>query len=172
LRPPIRPTICRLAGLAALLCALPACSILESPAQSRGAHFDSEQMKQLVPGTTQRADVTSLFGSPTTHATFDEDTWIYIGQVTRPRIGRVQGVESQDVVALTFDRNGVLRKVRHLSDDDSKPVDVVQRSTASPGSSASFLQQLIGNVGRYSPGGALGGSGSSVGNTGGGLNMR
>jgi outer membrane protein assembly factor BamE (lipoprotein component of BamABCDE complex) len=112
-----------------------------------------------------------LLGSPTAKAVFDDNTWIYISEVTQPRIGRIQGVNSQHVVVMTFDQGGVLRDVKRLDQDDGKPVDVVSRATPSPGSESTFLQQLLGNVGKYSPtGGApinAGGSGNSVGGRGG-----
>ena len=133
------------------------CSIISSPAQLRGNKVDAEQLKDLVPGTSTRADATSLLGSPTAKATFDDNTWIYISEKTQPRVGRTPGVESQDVVALTFDDRGVLRGVKHLTQDDAKPVSVVSRATPSPGSEATFMQQLLGNVGRFSAGPAAGG---------------
>jgi outer membrane protein assembly factor BamE (lipoprotein component of BamABCDE complex) len=132
--------------------ALSACSFFEAPSQMRGNHVSADQLKELVPGTTTQADVTSLIGSPTAKASFDNNKWIYIGEVTRPRIGRVQGVESQDVVVLTFNDAGVLQNVEHLTQKNSLPVNVVSRTTPSPGSEASILQQLLGNVGRFSPG--------------------
>lgn len=148
--------------LAALLAAsLAACSYIEAPPQARGAHVDADQLKELVPGTSTRADVTTVLGAPTAHATFDDNKWIYIGETTRQRVGRVQGVEAQHVIVLTFDDNGVLRDIRKLNEKDSRPVQMVTRATPSPGSESSFMQQLLGNVGRYSPGAALGGLGSS-----------
>jgi outer membrane protein assembly factor BamE (lipoprotein component of BamABCDE complex) len=150
---------CLLAGTAL---ATGGCSFFEAPPQIRGNRVDAEQLKQLVPGTSTKTDVTALLGSPTTHASFDDNTWIYIGGVTRPRIGQIQGVESQDVVVAKFDDAGVLRSVRHLTEKDAEPVSVVARTTPSPGTDATFLQQLFGNVGRFSPlpgatGGGLGG---------------
>ena len=90
-----------------------------------------------------------LIGSPTARATFDDNTWIYISEVTRPRIARVQGVLSQDVVVLSFNDQGVLQEVKRLNQDDAMPVAVVSRTTPSPGTEASFLQQLFGNIGRF-----------------------
>ncbi len=118
-------------------------------------------------GTSTRADVVSLLGSPTAKATFDDNTWLYISEVTQPRVGRVQGVNEQQVVTLAFDDAGVLRTVKRINQDDAQSVDVVSRSTPSPGSESSFLQQLLGNVGKFSAGPAAGGgssgSGASVG---------
>ena len=141
------------------------CSLVEAPKQLRGNRVDADQIKELVPGTSTRADATSLLGSPTAKATFDDNTWIYIGEVTRTRVGRAPGILQQDVVVLNFDGGGVLRGVKRLNQDDSRNVSVVNRSTPSPGSEASFMQQLLGNVGKFNAGGALG-AGSSPGGSG------
>ena len=140
-----------------------ACSALGPTPQLRGNKVDVEQLKELVPGTSTRADVTSLIGSPTAKATFDDNTWIYISEVTQQRVGRVPGVNSQNVVTMRFDDKGILRDIKRLNEDDAKPVDMVARSTPSPGSEASFMQQLLGNVGRFTAGPTGTGSGPSIG---------
>ena len=133
---------------------------LSSAPQIRGNRVTVEQLKDLVPGTSTRADATSVLGSPTAKGSFDDNTWIYISETTQPRVGRVQGINSQDVVQLTFDDRGILRDVKQLNKKDAKDVDVIARATPSPGSEATFLQQLLGNVGRFSAGPAAGGAGS------------
>jgi outer membrane protein assembly factor BamE (lipoprotein component of BamABCDE complex) len=138
--PPIALLACLLLG---------ACSFFQATSQLRGNHVDADQLKELVPGTSTRADVTALIGSPTARATFDDNTWLYVSEVTRPRIARTQGVLTQKVVVLSFNDQGVLRDVKQLDKDDSIPVSVVARSTPSPGTEASFLQQLFGNIGRF-----------------------
>jgi outer membrane protein assembly factor BamE (lipoprotein component of BamABCDE complex) len=125
------------------------CSFFEAKPQLRGNHVDADQLKELVPGTSTRTDVTALIGSPTARATFDDNTWIYISEVTRPRIAQVQGVLSQDVLVLSFNEQGVLRDMKRLNQEDGLPVTVVARTTPSPGTEASFLQQLFGNIGRF-----------------------
>ncbi len=148
------------------------CSYFSFPPQLRGNRVTSDQLKDLVSGTSTRADVTSALGSPTAKASFDDNTWIYISEVTQPRVGRVQGVNDQDVVELTFDGEGVLQTVKKLGPKDSQPVTMVARATPSPGSDATFMQQLLGNVGRFNAGpgvpgggggGSSGGSGASFG---------
>ncbi len=141
---------------------LAGCSLLESPAQVRGNKVDADSLKELIPGTSSRADAQSLLGSPTAKASFDDNTWLYISETTQPRIGRVLGVNNQNVVVLGFDQGGILRTVKTLTEDDSQPVNVVAASTPSPGSESSFLQQLLGNVGKFSAGGAPGGGGGST----------
>ena len=134
--------------------------------QTRGNMVDADTLKELVPGTTTRADVTSLIGTPTAKATFDDNTWIYISEVTRPIIGGTLGVDDQRVVVLSFDQAGVLRNIQTKSQKDSQPVQVVSRTTPSPGSSASILQQLLGNVGKFSPVAPTGSGGADIGGSG------
>ena len=145
----------RLTCLTALLLALSlgACSIFEPKQQIRGNKIDADQMKELTVGTSTRVDVAALLGSPTMRATFDDNTWLYISEITRPRIGGTQSVEAQTVVVLTFDNKGVLSGIKTKTEDDSVAVSVVDRKTPSPGSEASFLQQLFGNIGRFSAAG-------------------
>lgn len=142
-------------------CALP--SFLSYPPQVRGNRVDAEQLKELVPGTSTRNDVVALIGSPTAKATFDDNTWLYIGEMTRPVIAGTQDVLDQQVVALTFDAKGVLRGIATKTADDAVPVAMAGGATPSPGSEATFMQQLFGNVGRFNPIGSSGAGGSRSG---------
>lgn len=155
---PFRPAIRYMVLIACL--ALPACSWLMNPPQLRGNKIDPDQMKELTPGVSTKADVTAVVGSPTAHDTFDDNTWLYISELTQSRIGRTLGDVSQNVVVITFDQKGVLKSIEEKTKADALPVRVVSRTTPSPGTEASFLQQLLGNIGRFNPGGALGSRGS------------
>lgn len=139
------------------------CSLFQPPSQLHGNRVDADQLKELTPGISTRADVTALIGSPTQRAPFDDATWIYISEITRPRIGRTMGIDEQRVVVLNFDGRGVLTGVQTKTDADSLPVAVVERTTPSPGSEVSFMQQLLGNIGKFNAGGASTGSGPSGG---------
>jgi len=159
---------CCLAVVAALL--LGGCSVFQAQSQVRGNRIDPDDLKELVAGTSTRADATALLGSPTARATFDDNRWVYISEVTRPRIGRVQGILSQNVVVLTFNDQGVLQNVEQLNQDDSLPVSVSSRATPSPGTEATFMQQLFGNIGRFNAGGPPTNTiGGGAPNSGGGL---
>lgn len=149
---------------------LAGCSVVQTPRTLRGNKVDPDQLKELVVGTSTRADVTTLLGSPTARATFNDNEWIYISETTHVRVGRTPGVLAQDVTVLTFDDKGVLQGVKQLNQGDSRQVAVVDRATPSPGSEATFMQQLLGNVGKFSatpttrsssPGGGIGSSRAS-----------
>ncbi len=160
----------RLALAFALCGALSACGLFAAPPQLRGNKVDPEALAELTPGTSTRADVTALIGSPTTRAAFDDNTWIYISELTQPQVGRFPAVLDQTVLVLTFNDQGVLAGIEKKTKDDSLPVDVVTRTTPSPGTEASFMQQLFGNIGRFNALGtsAQGGGGGSGGGSRGG----
>jgi outer membrane protein assembly factor BamE (lipoprotein component of BamABCDE complex) len=149
---------------------LSSCGWLMPAPQVRGNKIDPESMKELTPGTSTKADVSAVIGSPTARDTFDDNTWLYISEVTQQRIGRTLGELQQDVVVMTFDDKGVLKTIGKLGKDDSMPVAVIARTTASPGTEASFMQQLLGNIGRYNPMGGMvpGSSGATSGGAPGG----
>ncbi|MGH7056677.1 MAG: outer membrane protein assembly factor BamE [Acetobacteraceae bacterium] len=150
------PDPIRLFVIAALLLPLGACSLFSAPLNYRGQSVTSDQLKQLVPGTTTEADVTKLLGTPTSTGLFQPDRWSYISQVTHSRIARMPGVLRQNVVVLTFNDQGVLQNVRDLGKKSEVPVSMAAGATPSPGGHATFFQQLIGNVGRYTPTGLPG----------------
>jgi outer membrane protein assembly factor BamE (lipoprotein component of BamABCDE complex) len=153
---PPRPPFLSLGRIAALALLgaglLSGCSYLAPPPQARGDRVDSDQLKQLVPGVSSQADAAALLGSPTAKGTFDQNTWLYVSEMTRPVVGGTLAVQNQRVVELRFDDQGVLRKVTTLGQKDAMPVNIVSRSTPAPGTEASLLQQLFGNVGRFNPG--------------------
>ena len=149
-----RPLPRRVAPLVLLgACLLGGCSFLAPPAQPRGDRIDADQFKQLVTGVSTQADATALLGSPTAKGTFDQNTWIYISEMTRPVVGGTLTVLSQNVVELRFDDRGVLRGVQKLDKANALSATMVARTTPAPGTEASVLQQLFGNVGRFTPGG-------------------
>ena len=157
---PLRPsTLRRLLLISCLL--LSSCAWLMPPPQLRGNKVDPESMKELTPGVSTKADVSAIIGSPTARDTFDDNTWLYINEVTQQRIGRVLGEIDQNVVVVKFDDKGVLKSIAKLDQADGLPVTMIARTTASPGTEASFLQRLLGNIGRFNPTGAGSTSGAN-----------
>jgi len=149
-----------------LLLSMSACSLVQTPRILHGNRIDPDQLKELVPGVSTKKDVTSLIGSPTARATFDDNEWIYISETNYSRIGRLPGIMKQDVTVMNFTPAGTLKGVKSLTQEDARDISVASGATPSPGSEASFLQQLLGNVGKYSVGNLGGADTSSVGGSG------
>ncbi len=125
------------AGFArALLCiaplALAGCSVFSPIPQNRGSLIEKDDYSQLVPGTSTRNDVTDILGSPTAHATFDDNTWIYISMVTVPQPLGFPRVTKQNVLVLAFDNGGVLRRLDTLHRKNGYDVGMVGETTPTP----------------------------------------
>lgn len=133
-------------GIGLLLAGVSGC---EEQVDVRGNLPDAKTIASLKPGQSTRAQVETTFGTPSSIATFDQETWYYIG-------GRVKTVSffkpellERRVIAVRFDKSGVVTDVRQLDAEDGKDVSLVQRETPTKGKELTVLQQLIGNIGRF-----------------------
>jgi len=135
------------------------------PVDPRGNLPTAEELAQIKPGVTDKATVTRILGSPSTVAAFDGDTWYYISQKTKEVAFLKPELLDEQVVAIDFDKKGVVRDVRHKGLNDHVAVVPNPNATPAPGREFTFMQQLIGNFGRFSgedntqPGGGPGGPG-------------
>ena len=130
-----------------VLAALVACTPIQA---QRGQLVTDEEIAQLKPGITAKAEVTALLGTPTTIAPFDDKQWYYIGEDTK-QIGIHPPVPTQRrVVSLRFDDNGTLVDVKKLGKDDAQKVAMTPGETKVVAKEPTMVQQLIGNVGRFS----------------------
>lgn len=121
---------------------------LGPPPVERGNRVDAERLGQIALGVQTRNDVEALLGSPTARGTFDDDNWYYISARTRLQAGRFLEIEDRRVVAISFNRQGVVSSIRELGAADGRNVAVVSRETPVPGNERSLLQALFGNLGR------------------------
>ena len=151
----LRPT-----AVAAVFLMLAGCSV---PADQRGNLPDQAALTQIKPGSTDKATVTRLLGSPSSVAAFDGDTWYYISQKTKEVAFFKPDLLDQEVVAIDFNKDGTVRDVRRKGMGDREIVTPNPNATPAPGREFTVLEQLLGNFGRFSSS-----SGTRPGNTGGG----
>jgi outer membrane protein assembly factor BamE (lipoprotein component of BamABCDE complex) len=163
----VRPAPLPMLGLFCALLALPGCALFSDAPHYRGIAVTQHQLNELTPGLSAQADVQALLGPPTFQEQFNPNSWVYVSQVTKMRIGNTEGVKQQHVVVLTFDNNGVLKSISQRDLNNSVHVAMDGAQTPVPGGHAGFLQQLIGGVGSYNPGIGAGGVGAGAGGLGG-----
>lgn len=147
-----RPALA-LAGTLLAASLLAGCGIVDATKDPRGHRVDAELLTELVPGVQTRSDVRALLGSPSATAVFGDETWYYIGGVTQNRVGRMEKLIEQEVVAIHFDRSGVVQRIEVVDRDRAQEIDPVARVTPTPGNDVSFIGLVLGNIGRFSPGG-------------------
>lgn len=147
-----RPS-CRLPGLGACLllaCAAVGLSACGNGVQVRGNTPDPEDIAEIQPGVHSRQDIVDLLGSPSTVSTFQDRKWYYIGQKTEEVAFMKPTVIDRKVLVITFDETGLVEGTTDYTMADAQDVDPVDRETPTEGRDLTLLQQLFGNIGRFS----------------------
>jgi outer membrane protein assembly factor BamE (lipoprotein component of BamABCDE complex) len=138
-------------GLIIAILLLAACTPIEA---QRGQIVTDQEISQLKIGTTAKPEVTALLGTPTTVDPFDDKLWYYMGEDTK-QIGIHPPVPTQRrVLALRFDDSGTLVEQKLLTKDDGQQIAMAPGETPVVTAQRTMVQQLIGNVGRFSDQGA------------------
>jgi outer membrane protein assembly factor BamE (lipoprotein component of BamABCDE complex) len=150
--------------LAVLALGLGACSI---PIDQRGNLPEKSALEQIQPGDSDKATVKRLLGSPSSIATFDDSTWYYISQKSKSVAFFKPDLLDQEVTAISFDKDGLVRDIRHRGMQDAQLITPNPKATPAPGREFSFIEQLIGNFGKFSGKGAGPGGGAAGGGAGG-----
>lgn len=115
----------------------------------RGFVMPQEGRDALRPGAHTREDVLAVLGSPTTAAPFDENTWIYIGSTTARTAFLEPELLERRVLVVGFDGAGTLARVEEMDPARAQAVTLVARETPTAGRSLGFLEQIVGNIGRF-----------------------
>lgn len=125
----------------------------------RGNLPSPDSLAQIKPGKTTRDEVQQLLGTPSSTATFGDESWQYISARTETTAFFKPEVKDRKVVSIAFDRSGVVKEVQQRGLEDGIAVKSVDRETPTAGKELSILEQLVGNVGKFSKD-AKGGPGS------------
>jgi len=122
----------------------------EKPIQVHGNLPDDETVSKISPGVQTKGDVASLLGTPSTVSTFQDSKWYYIGQKSTQFAFFEPDVLERKVVVVSFDDSGTVTGMKTYTLADGKDITPVGRVTPSEGENMTILQQLIGNLGRFS----------------------
>ena len=135
--------------LAAVLVAGVALAACAPTRQVSGYQAIDHLPKDVKVGMDTKSTVLDQLGSPSAQSTFDPNTWYYITQLTagigyhKPKVTRRQ------IVAITFDKESEkVTKVDQYSLKDGKVLAYNDRETPTRGREISWIEQLLGNVGR------------------------
>ena len=118
--------------------------------QVRGNLPEPEDVAVIEPGVHSRQDIVDLLGSPSTVSTFQDRKWYYIGQKTQQFAFSRPEVLDRSVLVVTFDDAGYVDQTISYTLADGKQVQPVERITPTEGKDLTILQQLFGNLGRFS----------------------
>lgn len=146
----------RRALVPALLVATVALAACEPVRQTHGYVPAEAHIKRIAVGEDSRADVVSKIGRPSTTAAFENDEWYYISRTTQTRAFFAPEATEQKVMVISFDADGTVSALDRYALEDGQVIDLVTRTTPTRGKRLTFLQQLLGNVGRFTPAQILG----------------
>lgn len=138
---PSRVLAAALLGLAVTACA--------PTVATRGNMTDPDAVAEIKTGASTRDQVAGLLGTPTSVGTFDQKVWYYIGQKTEKTAFFKPDVLERRVVVVSFNDAGVVSDVQTLDHNQGLDIEMVERSTPTHGREIGFLEQMIGNFGRF-----------------------
>jgi len=118
----------------------------------RGNLPDADNVLAIQPGVSTKDDVFDLLGTASSMATFSDKTWYYISKRTETVAFFSPDVMDQQVLVVKFDDTDVVQQVALLGMDDANDIDMVDRETPTYGQRLTIIQQLLGNIGRFTKG--------------------
>ena len=137
------------AATAALLAAALA-SGCDTIIDQRGFAATPGSVEKLEVNAQSREDVVRLIGSPSSVATFNPSIWYYISQKQEQFAFFKSQILDQKVLQLTFNEAGRLQSIKNYDLADAKDITMVSRITPTAGKELTVLEQILGNVGRFS----------------------
>lgn len=138
----------RTALVAGALVAVAGCSAIY---RDHGYVPTEEELAEVTVGVDTRDSVTEAIGSPAASGVLNEGGYYYVSTrmrhygATEPRI-----VERQ-LVAISFTRSGTVENIERYSLQDGRAIALNRRVTDSSVQNKTFLRQLLGNLGNFSP---------------------
>lgn len=136
-----------------ILCCISIGSLLASCTpivDNRGHNLEPDDFRQIIENQSREEDVEALLGSPTAKSTFGDKTWYYI-TTKRETLGVLAPeVTEQQVTAIRFHANGTVAEIANHGKDEAKSVQFVTKATPTEGQKLTIMEQLLGNLGRFS----------------------
>ena len=129
---------------------MPMLAACETIVDQRGFAATPGSVEKLEVGSQSREDVIRLIGSPSTVATFNPITWYYISQKQETWAFMQPVMLEQNVLQLTFNESGRLQAMKKYDLSNGKDIEMVSRITPTAGKELTVLEQIMGNVGRFS----------------------
>jgi outer membrane protein assembly factor BamE (lipoprotein component of BamABCDE complex) len=142
----------RKAGLALLSLGAVLLGGCEAVYDTRGNLPDPDSVLQIQPGVDDRRQVAELLGSPSTVGTFNARIWYYISKRTKTVSFFDPEILDQEVLQINFDNAGLVSDMRIYGLENARTITPDPNVTPTSGKELTILQQLMGNIGRFTSG--------------------
>jgi outer membrane protein assembly factor BamE (lipoprotein component of BamABCDE complex) len=131
--------------------------------QQRGDLPTKDQIARIHPGKTTKDEVTKILGSPSSVGVFDPNAWYYISKRTSQSAFFLPDTTDQQVYIVDFGKDGVVSAVDHKGLKDAENIVPAPGATPAPGRELTFLEQILGNLNRFTGSGGGAPAGGPIG---------
>lgn len=139
----------RIAAIGLVLAAATACTPVY---RNHGYVPRDEDLAQIEVGRSTAEDVALAVGRPSAIGVLTGSGWYYVGSRFRHYALREPAEIDRQVVAISFDDQGVVENVERFGLEDGQVIVISRRVTDSNIKGVGFLRQLLGNIGNISAG--------------------
>lgn len=120
---------------------------------NRGYIKQGSLKDKLVVGQTSKQEVLDQLGSPSSQSSFGPETWYYIHNRKETVAFLKPESVDQDITRVEFDTAGVVSNVELFSQDAAQEIPNIKRETPTEGHTLGFIEQALGNIGRFNKAG-------------------
>ena len=149
----MRRTARRVLGVLTITLLLGACT---AQFQNHGYIPPQEELDQIVVGVDTKATVEDSVGVPSSAGVLDSSGFYYVRSRKRSFAFFAPREIEREVLAISFDSAGVVQNIERFGLERGQIVPLSRRVTTSGVTNSTFLRQLLGNIGRFSPGALAG----------------
>ncbi len=122
---------------------------IDKVVKHHGVHYLEKKHKNLVLNISNKNDITTLLGPPSTKSTFDNDIWIYIEKKTSNKSILKLGKEKlvvNNVLVLEVNTKGLLVKKEFFDIDKMKDLKFSKKSTDNDYIKKSFIFDVLSSM--------------------------
>ncbi|MEO9780292.1 MAG: outer membrane protein assembly factor BamE [Sedimentitalea sp.] len=148
IRPALRAAVILTAGLA-----IAGCSAIY---RNHGYVPTEEDLAKVTVGVDTRDTVAEAVGVPSVSGVLNESGYYYVSSRLRHYGALEPKVVERQLVAISFSQTGVVQNIERYGLEDGRVITLNRRVTESSVNDQTFLRQLLGNIGNFNPGTAIG----------------
>lgn len=141
--------IWRWSFVAAMAVMLSACA---ATFQNHGFVPPEDELETILPGVDTRDSLALSVGQPSASGVIRDDAWFYAAYRVRNFAYQAPQVIERDIVAISFDEDGVVSNVERFGLEDGQIVQLSRRVTDSGIGDVTLLTQILRNFGRLDVG--------------------
>ncbi|WP_424986314.1 outer membrane protein assembly factor BamE [Microbulbifer sp. S227A] len=147
IKPTLRAAVLVVAGLAVAGCT--------AIYRDHGYVPTEEDLAKVTVGVDTRDTVAEAIGIPSVSGVLNESGYYYVSSRLRHYGASEPRVVERQLVAISFTQSGVVQNIERYGLEDGQVIVLNRRVTEASVGNATFLRQLLGNIGNFNPGAVI-----------------